>query len=391
MKRLVSLSIIVFLSVGCGGGTENNSKLIISANSLEFSVVKGMKKDIQLISSQNNVKFQILTNTQDSDIEIFKNSGLLIYRAPESENGSITQSITVVGIDANGKQSNQLTLAFKTVSKNIQPTKKVLKTGADDGGFGEARIFSNLNGDVIDPFGNIWAEATDTKLTEVKSYLNASNKCELLKLYNQSSNWRLPTMDEALNLIDYSKSPGSSMLESVFTDQTLAYTWVETGNDNKMAVSFNSALVTDIDQYDVGQKYTSRCINASNFNSDNIISTDRYSGVTYDFSTGLKWSPITQKRRIVDDVNESASGYCLNEHGNGWRVPNINEFRSIVEDSSVSSFITNGATILISSTPYLSGATQSNYAMYLRENGTIGFGIEPVNALLGITCVSSID
>ncbi len=392
MKRFIALGIVTFLSVGCGGGDDNSPKPVIFANSLEFIVVEGMKKDIQLSSDKDNVKYEILSNTQNSDIELFKNSGLLIYRASDNEINPIAKNVTIVATDANGKQSNQLTLTFKTVSKDIQPSIEILKTGADDGGFGKDRRFTISNGDIIDPFGNVWAEDSDPKLTEAKTYLNASNKCELIKLYNPGSNWRLPTMDEALNLIDYSKLPGTSMLESIFTNQTLAYTWVEAKNDNKMAVSFNNALVANIDQYNIGQAYTSRCINAPSSNNNNIISTDRYSGVTYDFSTGLKWSPITQSRRFVDDVNESATQYCTNyQSENGWRVPNINELRSIIEGSSVSSFITNGATILISSTPYRGAATESNYAMYLRENGTIGFGIESVNTLLGITCVSSID
>ncbi len=381
------LIVVPFLFIACGS-EKSSDNFTISTLLSEYNVVEGMKKDVKVQSDREGITFKILDKSQAMQTVINKNSGILVYRAPENING--TEDIKVIGIDANGKQSDPLTLTFKTVSKDIQPSTKILKTGADDGGFGEDRLFvQDLEGDIVDFFGNTWAENSDTKLSEVKSYLSASIKCEVLGL-KQGKNFRLPTMNEALNLIDYSKVSGTGMIDDAFLNRTLAFTWVDSKNDKNMVVSFDNALVANIDSFSVGQNYTSRCIDSLKSTNEHIVSTDRYSGYTFDFSTGLKWSPIIERRPIASDNNETASEYCADKHSG--RVPNINELRSVIEDSGVSTFITNGATILISSTPFNDiniSARKSNYAMYLREDGTIGFGREYNELQNGITCVSN--
>lgn len=398
MKNL-TLTLLVPIAVlfaGCGGGSNDEVAFAISADSLKYKVVEGMKKDLQLRANRDNVSFEILDKSEAPRTIVDKNRGVLEFRAPDTVGGG-TQKVTVAGVDASGKQSSPLTLTFTTVSKNIQSTVKVLKTGADDGAFGEERLFGppNADGDVVDPLGYVWAETTDDKLTQAQSYLNAFNKCEVLKLKNEGSNWRLPTKDEALNLVDYSKTTGTSMLDDAFSNQTMTYMWVQAENENNMVLSLNYALIANIGLFDQQQNYTSRCVNALANSNEHIISTDkRNNRYTYDFSTNLQWSPITTESQ-KPDANESVEQYCANYKGeSGWRVPNINELGSITEGSTVSTFIRGNATTLVSSTPYNDANTtarKANYVMYLREDGTIGFGREYVDVVFGITCVKNID
>jgi hypothetical protein len=388
MKNII-YSFITLLMIGCDGGSSSSNPFAISSNLNEAIVVLGMKKDIQLKSNREESTFEISSNPQNALVELNKNSGLLVFR---SSNLDFVESIGVIAVSKDGKRSDPITITFKTVSDNIQASKRVLKTGADDGGFGADRSFvKNDIGDIVDATGAIWANKSDRKIDEVAKYIVSENKCNVLKLLNKGSNWRLPTSDEVLNLIDYSKVSGKSMLDPIFYDHNLTYTWIQSDMQNAKVISFNNALIANISLLDKQQKYTSRCINAPINSKKHIVSTDRGDGTTYDFTTGFSWTPMTDQRKIIDDVNQTASEYCF-EKGNGYRLPNINELRSVVENNTISRFITNGATVLISSTPFNDSnktAKKANYAMYLIEDGSIGYGAQFADELYSITCVKT--
>lgn len=394
---LLSVSLTSILFFGCGSSPTTKESFSISTKSTEYDVVEGMKKDIQIIANRENVTFQFVDKSQAPITELNQNNGILVYRSPESSGGD-PQTVVVEGLDEDtGDKSSPLSVTFETVDDSIIPTIEVLQTGADDGGFGKNRVFSeNGDGDIVDSYGNIWAEQSDTKLGEAQTYLNAFyNKCEILKLTNQNSNWRLPTKDEALNLINFSKVTGQSMLDDVFVERNQTYTWVQSdlASNDKHLVSFFNGLTFQVSIFDAQQEYTSKCINAPLVENKHVISTDRYTDYTHDFTTGLQWSPITEMKRIVDDVNQTAAEYCTSyEGGSGWRLPNINELRSVVENDTVSSFIRNGSTILVSSTPFNdsnSSAKNANYVLYIKEDNTVDFGVQYVDELYGITCVKN--
>ncbi len=394
--KLLLLSFISILTIGCSSEDDSSSSpFTIFTSSSDYFVVEGMKKDIRLQSKLDGVRFEIVDQSNSGDFELFKNSGILIFRAAEDASTAKMETISIVGILENGRKSDILKLSFKTVSRDITPSIKVLKTGGDDGGFGIDRDFQvDLNGDIVDPLGNTWAESSDKKLNEVNSYVGASLKCEVLSIIDNRE-WRLPTADEVLNIIDYSKESGSSMVENIFENQTLIYTWAMPKNGKNVIVSLNSAILATVDNYSGGQNYTSRCISSPENGSRHIVSTDRGNNITYDFSTGLKWSRAVGDYRLIDDINQSAFEYCssLGLDGGNWRLPNINELRSVVESENMSTFIRDNATILISSTPYSdrnTTARRAHYALYIREDGIVGTGIEYADNLYDITCVKNI-
>jgi hypothetical protein len=322
-----------------------------------------MKKDIVLNSNRENVTFNFIDNSEAPITELDR--GLLIYRAPQSAGGA-DQSLIVKAIDADGKESNPLTLSFHTVSSSIIPTISVLKTGADDGGVGKDRNFSRDNdGNVIDSYGNVWENTLEGKSLASNIYLTAKNRCEVKRLINFGSNWRVPTAGELLNLIDYSKVSGSSMLDDVFDNINLT-TWVESDENRYFVVSQSTGLLQEVNFTD---RYPIRCINAPKSEVNHIISTDKINlQATTDFSTGLQWSKMTADsfRKILDDVNQSAAEYCTQyDNASGWRLPNINEIRSVVENGNISTNIIRNYTIVVSSTPYNNSDTSANLSHYI--------------------------
>lgn len=385
MKKLsfILLASIAFLSISCTSNTDKKEKFVISAPSLNYSAINGMKKDVKLSSNRDKVTFKFLDPNLDTS-SFLDTNGELIFRTTADIGEK--ESLTIIGVLENKEKSSPITLNFTTVSNENLNTIKVLKTGADDGKFGEDRSFSlNLDGDVVDPFENVWAVKSDKKALEVKTYANANYKC---KVINPNENWRIPTTNEVLNLINYSKSIGTSLVEGPFLENALVFTWVQSTGNKNMILDLNSGVVAQIDRYARVREYTTMCINAPLANSEHVVSTDRTTGYTHDLSTALQWSPI-EDQKSASEATEYCSTY---KSENGWRLPNINELRSIVEGNTVSNFLRNGTTVMLSSTPYNNASDiKANYVMYLVEDGTISFGAQPITENYGITCVKNRD
>ena len=389
MKKIILLPHILtaFLFIGCGDSGSGSSAFELSTNSSEYIVVEGMKKDVRLNSNRENVTFEFVDKSEAPDTEL--NNGVVEYRSPQNS-GEEDQKIIVKAVDSKGDESQPLTLSFQTVSSNISVTRGILKTGSNDGNAGVDRNFiENSDGNIIDPFGNIWENRLEEKSLENKLYINAKNRCDILRLINKGTQWRVPTADEMLNLMDYSKASGSSMLDDTFVDINLT-SWVSSNDGRYLVVTQSNGLVQEMSFLD---KYPVRCINASINEDKHIVSTNRYNDrETVDFSTGLQWSAMTDNslRKIVDDVNQTAAEYCSEyDNASGWRLPNINEVRSIIENGTISTNILGNYTIIVSSTPYNNSdenATLAHYTVGVEDN-KISYGVSYADILYSITCV----
>lgn len=393
MKKIILLSqtIITFLFIGCGsGGSSGSSAFEISSNSSEYIVVEGMKKDIVFNANSENATFEFVDKSEAPDTELNNLTGVLEYRSPQSTGGA-DQKVIVKAIDVNGKDSDPLTISFHTVSSSILPTRTLLKTGAIDGGSGINRNFSkNSDDNIIDPFGNIWENKLEDKLLDNKMYISAKNRCEILRLTNTGTQWRIPTADEMLILMDYSKVSGASMLDNAFEDINLT-SWVESEDGKYLVVAQSNGLVQEVSFTD---RYPVRCIDSSKSENNHIVSTDRFNNrATIDFSTGLQWSAMTEDslRKIIDDDNQTASEYCTEyDDASGWRLPNINEVRSIIEKGTISTYIMATNTVIISSTPYNDSNLTARAAYYLigfDDDNKIFHSVSYADILYPITCV----
>jgi len=384
------------LFLGCGDTSNNTSKpFTITTHPSTIKLIAGMKKDILLNSDIPNIEYEIL----DSNGNAVLYNNQLILRADNSENG--TRYVKIKALNPIKNDSSLIELSYSIIPVNtILPTMKIIKTGADDGGFGIDRNFtltkSNNTEYVVDPLGNQWTISTEKKPFEIKTYLAATTECQILKSLNKNSNWQIPTKDELLNLIDYSKKSGTNMIESIFGDKNINSTWAKSENGKNLVVSQYNALINYIDTYNF-QKYPVRCINPKIKDKTHIVSTDRGTGETYDYSTGLIWLPIQEKRKLIDENNETAFEYCENLNFNnktGWRLPNINELRSINEDGMISYFIRGINTVLVSSTPYNDGSNNNEqkayYSLFI-QNGIPTTGISPANNSYGISCIRNIE
>jgi hypothetical protein len=396
MKNRIFISLAIsFLLFGCGGGGSSSSvdkphTDIVASRSGTILVVDNMKKDVRLSSDRENARFEFVDKDNvPYGAELSRYTGLLVFRAL----GSIgdVDKVTVRAVDDSGWKSESLTLTFKTVSSDSATRKEYIKTGADDGSSGLERNFVKTdNGYIKDPFDNIWENNITGKSLENKIYLVAKNRCEIKRIRDKGSNWRVPTADEYLNLINYSKTTGAGMLDDTFDEANLT-SWVEPENGKYFVVSETNGLLLEVKSY---SKYPVRCINAPKKDISHIVSTDRYTDITRDFNTNLQWSyaGINSYRKIVDDINQTASEYCAEyDDGSGWRLPSINEVRSIVEDGTISTLIMSNSKVIISSTPYKSNDQKVKASNYIVGfNDGIVVGASPVDQKYPITCVKEI-
>jgi hypothetical protein len=99
-------------------------------------------------------------------------------------------------------------------------------------------------------------------------------------------------------------------------------------------------------------------------------------------------------RKIID-INQSAASYCAAyDDASGWRLPNINEVRSIVDNGTIAPSILRGNNVIFSSTPFNNrnqNAKKAYYYLGLESDKTV-ISISPDTGIpYPITCVKKIE
>ena len=96
---------------------------------------------------------------------------------------------------------------------------------------------------------------------------------------------------------------------------------------------------------DIVNYYHLRCVRGTSFDDAIVYETDNVTGVIRDLNNDVLWST---------DINDTAMnwqdsiGYCESlEHAGStnWRLPNINELKSIVDYSSIEPTFKSGITV----------------------------------------------
>ncbi len=385
---LISLAAasILFTACGGGGGTTptptpvQGSDLTFVTSTETVNVMKDQFKSMRvslgtslLVLGEYEYDFTITDkSTNITFAQIDAKQGRLLFLAPSGEGE--TCSITVTATDkSNGTGS--VTLNFVTVDGSNVSQSAVIKTGDDaDGAYGEPRnftkesLFSNVSG-----VNNlIWAD----KVTNVEdnvigeTYLDAKDHCELTVTGMDDGSWRLPTVSELLDTVNYGKvvNAGTKVYDNF--DVEILTSWAEKVNGREFYLHNVSATITE---NLTNSKFMTRCVKEDVGyidTTEHLIYVDKNIEDTFDLSTGFQWSPV----EMMAVANDVAKNYCEASMRGGhdnWRLPNINELRSVVENGSISSYITSG-TQLISGTAYNDGddSTSLNWGIWLNPDVT---------------------
>ena len=211
---------------GGGGGTTTKPVLISPTT---FKVLAGQRKFVTLSTGEplrtndgSTYTFSFVDKKGASVRFSTGNEGVLEYTAPNGFTG--TQEVDIL-ISKNGVDSDIITLTFEAAEKSSAPVIKIHKTGQTVGDAGEDRSFTKdgTNFNVTDNVSGLeWADENHLiNVNDRVSYTEAFNNCKAI-----GDKWRLPTIDELLDLIDYNKSYRTSMLSDEFRTK-LDWSWAE--------------------------------------------------------------------------------------------------------------------------------------------------------------------
>jgi len=251
-----------------------------------------------------------------------------------------------------GAEDTNATL-LKNIEWSIDFKATNLVSSGQEGDFGVSivQVRDNIDNIVTDINTRlIWQDNNDTR-SITKEYNEAKNYCrDLVTPY--SSEWRLPTRNELLTLVDYAKVAPSMSDSFRYTIADGKY-WTSTikygDTSSAWLVAFGNGTTSSVDN--VNSKENVRCVidsvdtNGSNFylNSSYIKPTGTYEAS--DFVTDTNGTYLL----IQDDIDagtltytyEEAKSYCealvLNDGSNNyfsdWRLPTIKELTTIIDDT----------------------------------------------------------
>jgi hypothetical protein len=397
----VSMVAVTLLFTACGGGggggTPDDGKpaetaVSIKNNVKSFKVVANEKKYVTMnigkdviTGGEPNSTFTVVSvdngaNASFDDGKDGKQYGILEFRAQNTG----TYKVVVNVSNSAGTSANE-TFTFEVVSQNAakgSDKQKVLATSRS----GDFTRSDATSYNVVDSkTGLTWQDNNEAGEIVGSTYATAKEKCTQFG--------RLPTLNELLDIIDYSKTyvqegatNDDAMLPDVFTHKE-KFLW----SDKENYFVITNMGILNVDK--AGQLLSYRCVSGDKYEKTHIISKDSATGATKDYTTDLKWT----KARYVDSRDEAVN-YCsgtLHEES-GWRLPTINELRSLVEDGSLPHSIvginTGGQHFSLISDTTVVGSTDMHFGLILawdRRQPTIAaFADSGENAKgKSVTCV----
>jgi len=184
--------------------------------------------------------------------------------------------------------------------------------------------------------GLIWEVKTDDGSSHDKdntyTWQKAQAYCEALDLGGHTD-WRLPTVQELTFLANYGASfPEPAVYKAFFPNTVTAYYlyWSSTtyacDTSNAWGVQFGDGRVSIYDK--IGSRYV-RAVRGGQSSSAFIDNGD---GTVKDTSTGLMWQQDTAPDMTWQEALAYCEGLDLGDHTD-WRLPTINELRSLVDFS----------------------------------------------------------
>ncbi|WP_167884853.1 DUF1566 domain-containing protein [Leptospira fluminis] len=200
-----------------------------------------------------------------------------------------------------------------------------------------------------------WTYSVDNSGTPSK--FSGLNACSVLNAssYGGISTWRLPTLAELATISKYGSGASPAIDTSAFTNPTSGQSsnywvnfWSATGNAGNgfyaWALSLSDGSVSPITKPNANQVF---CV--SGLNSTAVaqgFSVNNANGTVTDNATGLIWESCTaglsgsscSTGTAITYTWQNALSRCnaLTTAGKSWRLPNVNELRSLVDYSKSS-------------------------------------------------------
>ncbi len=320
----------------------DNGPTFTSAEYYEIQENRSLDFTISAVTDNGSVIYN-LEGIDQNRFELNSSSGDLSFLnfTPDFENPSDSDKNSVYKItikakdDNNNSSSQNLTITITDDLNDAVYTRKVYKTGVDDGvvlgsPFGDDRNFTtNANGTVT-AGERVWEDSNHVG-TNI-NFFDAKNYCDGLQ-YAGKSDWRLPNRHELFEITDYGKSGTVEQptIDDAFVYKNNGIFWTSQeliGSDNTraFAVRFFDALTINSTKSDNTLRV--RCISGPKI-EDNYNFTLSEDGKTIiDNSTGLVWeNGITNLPLSWSDAKKRCETLVL-DNKNDWRLPNVNEIRT---------------------------------------------------------------
>jgi len=386
MISLVAVSAL-FTATACGGDGESGEKKdpepteqvgamkvqkttynVLSGQRTTLSILTG-DKYIDLTKGVSNYTYSVTDKGTATFADFDRDGyGILTYT-----NSGATDTITIK-IEGGGKSSTE-TLIFNAIEEANVKADSILKTGQSEDDYGVQRDFlrdSTTKFAVKDNVNNLtWNDlATNTEVGRNVSYIQAKKECENRGL-------RLPTIEELYSTVLYkSDNFKNNMLDDVFKIRP-AFSWAD--GESMMNYSLGYIAGSGIAEF--------RCVTGGNDVVEHVIMTDKVTADAYDLSTKLQWSKATETM-IFSDAKEFCENKT-NEWGHsGWKLPTINQLRSLVDNGTISGAVIGNKNNLLSSTK-VEDQNMTFYLGIIPSDERTGYSISPFNddQEVEITCV----
>ena len=206
---------------------------------------------------------------------------------------------------------------------------------SDDGANkrGLSHSYSKSSGIVTDNITHLeWQDNTTSKK---ETWNDAVSYCQALTI-NGLSNWRLPSMKELQSLLDLGSEPH---IDATFSTAKGGKYWSSTEYPHQPSnaayyIDFSrgfSADYGDRSVYEKSNDYAVRCVRGDKL-KEGSFSRNSSKETVMDSTTNLMWEDTSHIERTSGV--EDAISYCENLTLGGfsdWKLPNINEYYTIVD------------------------------------------------------------
>jgi hypothetical protein len=209
---------------------------------------------------------------------------------------------------------------------------------------GSQRYDTTVGGVAIDQVtGLMWQRVVPA---DAASWSGAKAYCGCLSLADHDD-WRLPSRIELVSILDYTRQE-PPLDPQVFPDTPVDWFWTSTpvaDSDPPMSAWYISHFDGNTHHAALDTPYRVRCVRGPKAAGPRFIAGG--DGTVRDAATGLTW------QQVVDGTQRTwpdARTYCsaLAVAGGGWRLPNMKELQTLVDERRIDPSI-DGA--LFPSTP----------------------------------------